>query len=455
MPSLPFHSYSIATASSGRLINVCAEAAPSEAAESGKAPLILTRTPGIDPYFAPPAGAGRGLHAMKGQLFHVCGDKLYRNFSRTPVGTIVGTERQYMANNGTQLAIIGETAGYVYSGGGLARISDGDFVAGPSIYLDGYLLSVHPETGQFASSDLFDFENFDGLDFATAESDPDDLITIAGDHKQAVLIGVDTCEIWANNPQGSGFPWELIGSSGVIQIGGTGPRAVINQDQTVFWLANDRTLRALRDGTPARVSQHGAERKWQNYSRVDDCEFSKYTINGHVCVVMRFPTANATWLYDCTTKEMSELEGRRYQMWDVSDIAVLRGVTYVQRASTGEIGILDPRCYRQWGETLRAEWTYQNIYQQGDPITLGQLELGIQTGVGNEDEPDPHLTLEMSYDGGENFDHTMATRPIGRQGKTREKVRWGPCGYGTDLVPRISLAEAVPLTLWDTQYSVD
>jgi hypothetical protein len=453
MAYLPVHSYQVDTAASGRLVNVYAEAAPVEVPQGKKAPMILHRAPGIRTVSAVGAGPGRGLHAMKGQLFSVSGSALYRNFDATAVGAVLGSGRAYLSDNGTQLAVVTDAQGYVYQDGGLAQITDPDFTPGPCIFASNYLLGIRPGTGQFFTSDLADFTNFDGLDFATAEAEPDNLVVPVWDHKQVLLLGETTGELWVNTGR-SGFPWEDV-TNGIVQSGCVGPRAAIAQDQSIFWLADDVTLRRLNGNTPVRVSQHGAERKWREYSRVDDCEFSKYSVDGHLCVVLRFPTANATWVYDCTTQELFEREGRRFAMWDVSDITVMNGVTYVQRASTGEIGILDPKCYTQWGETMRAEWTYQNIYNSGDPFTLGELEIGIETGVGNGDEPDPHLTLELSYDGGISFTHTMPTRPIGKKGQRREKVLWGPCGYGTDIVPRLSLAEAVPLTLWDTQYSVD
>lgn len=453
MPSLPIHSYRIDSAVSGRLVNCYAEAAPTEAPEGGKSPLILHRSPGITPLIANGTGPGRGLHAMRGRLYGVSGGTLFNALLGTSLGGIAGAGRTYMSDNGTQLAIVGDSSGYVYASGALVAITDTDFVPGPSVYIDNYLVSIRPGTGQFDCSDLSDFTNYDGLDFATAEAMPDDLISIAADHRQAILIGEESTEIW-ENVGGSGFPFERI-ANGVIEIGGSGPRAVIKQDQSVFWLANDLTLRRLTGNTPVRVSQHGAERKWREYTTVSDCEMDAYTIDGHLCVVLSFPSANATWVYDCTTQELSEREGERYQKWDVSGIAKIGKTTYVQRASTGEIGILDPACYSQWGGIMRAEWTYQNIYGQGQPLFHSRLELGIQTGVGNDSEADPHLSLDFSNDGGRTFPISMPTRAIGQQGQFRERVHWDQLGSSYDRVYRNALAEAVPLTLWDAQFSAD
>ncbi len=451
---LPLHSYRVETASSARLVNCYAEKAP----EGAKGPIILRRAPGITPFAACGSGPGRGLHVMTGALYAVSGPQLYRMSSAgiaTALGTIIGSSPISLADNGRQLSVIAEGSGYIFEGG-LAEITDVDFTsrnASVGKFIDNYLLLIDADTGQFFCSNLADFSSFDGLDFATAEGAPDNLIALEVDHRAAILIGTDTTELWENAAQGSGFPFARI-PNGFIELGGASRLGTCKQDNSVFMVAADRTFRRLVGNVWVRLSQHGVERAWRKYARVDDAECYPYTLDGHLCVGVRFPSAAAAWVYDCTTQEWHEREGRGTNGWDVSGIVPWNGGIYVQRQSTGEIGVLDPAVYREWGLPLRAQWAYQPLYDKGHGITVHRLQMGIETGVGiasDAQASNPQITLERSLKGGrEGTFNVVSSRSLGEQGKFKTQVHWDALGSGKDVVFRATLSDPVPLTIWDT-----
>ncbi len=459
---LPFHSYRVDTASSARLVNCFGEAIPKD----GKGPVVLKRSPGIDLVGACGVGPGRGLSVMAGTLYAVSGTSLYKvssNGVASALGTIPGNATVSMANNGRQLSLIVNGDGYVYSGGGLAQISDIDFTSREPVlgkFLDNYLLLVDANSGQFFASDLADFSSYNGLQFATAEGAPDNLVTMEIDHRAAFLIGTQTCELWENTGV-AGFPFERI-PNGFIELGGAATFGVCKQDNSVFWIASDRTFRRLEGSTPARVSQHGVEVAWRNYARVDDAECHPYSLNGHLCIAVRFPSENATWVYDCTTQEWHERDGYYQRAWDVSGIVEAYGRVYVQRASTGEIGVLDATAYTEWGLPLRAIWAYQSIYSGGNNIQVNRVRMGIETGVGiptvaeaSGDGTNPVITLELSRKGGrEGTYKPVGHRSLGAQGDFKKTVHWDALGTGRDNVLRASLSDPVPLTIWNTDVSV-
>lgn len=456
MIPLPVHSYALdaRSASSSRLVNVYAEAGP----QGGKAPIILRTVPGIRA-LATLTGGGRGIFAGPGGLYAIAGTTLYRvsaSGSTTTLGTIAGTSRATFADNGAQLTISTGGAGYVYSSSGLAAITDADFTVrnpGVVVYIDGYAIWIDKGSGQFFGSDLLDFTSVDALDFATAEAAPDNLVTVAVDHRQLVLIGETTTELWYNSGI-TGFPFERV-PNGVIELGGLAEFGVCKLDNTVFWLASDRTARRLNGATPVRVSTHGVEEKWRGYSRVDDCECFSYTQTGHLVVVYRFPTAGKAWLFDATTNEWHERESYLGDIWRVNSSAEYQGVTYVQDAATGSVGVLDASTFTEWGSALRGEWTYQGVYGGGRRLFHGELEVGCETGVGlsSGQGSEPLLTLEASDDGGRTY-RTLPLRSIGRQGEYRKRVRWHRLGSAEHRVYRMSMSDPVPLTVWDTQVRV-
>lgn len=454
MLALPLHSYRAETDSTARLVNMFAEAAP----QGARGPITARRAPGILSHADAGNGPGRGMHPMRDVLYALSGATFYRIVGRIAqsIGTIPGTDRAFMADNGTQLAIITTAGGWIYEAGSLTKITDDDFTTrnpGPCAFLDNYLLVVDRGTGQFFSSDLADFSNFIGTDFATAEAHPDNVITLEVDHRMALLLGTQSGELW-ENVGGSGFAFQRI-SNGVFELGVVSETGVGKQDNSVFWVANDLTLRRLTGNTPTRVSQHGMERAMRRYSRVDDVQLFPYTVDGHLCMIVNFPSAEATWVYDATTQECHEREGIAVGTHlDAMDTAEVGGVTYIQRATTGEVGILSPTTYTQWGDTLRAEWAYQPVYDHGNRITIHQLEMGIETGVGLESGQgsDPLITLQWSRDSGrEGTFRAEAIKSLGPRGNYRTRVKWHRLGAGRDTVFRASCSEPVALTVWDTQ----
>jgi hypothetical protein len=449
---LPLHSYRIESVSSARLVNTYAEKAP----EGSKGPIILRRAPGIASFCACGTGPGRGLHAMAGILYAVSGSKLYRVSSAattTDLGTIAGSVLVSMTDNATQLAISASHSMYVYDGA-LLPVSDPDVPdsLGKIDFLDNYLIGVREGTGQFVCSALADFTDFDALDFATAEGAPDNLLTLAVDHRAALLVGGKSSEIWENVSAGADFPFTRV-PNGFIELGGLSRDGICKQDNSVFWLANDRTLRRLTGATPQRVSQHHVEREWRKYETVTDARCSPYTLDGHLCVAVTFPTADHSWIYDCTTNEWHERESYPTSAWDVCAIVECYGRVFVQRASTGEIGVLDPNVYSEWGSTLRAEWAYQSLYSEGKGIQVHRLEMGIQTGVGLESGQgsNPRIMLERSKLGGRDGTYRpLSARSLGTQGKFKTKVHWDGLGTADDHGFRAWTSDAVPLTVWNT-----
>ena len=443
---LPFSSYQLeSTASSQRLVNCYAEKTP----EGAKGPLILRRAPGIEP-FAAPGGIGRGLCAMSGVLYSISGTTLYRidqDATVTGLGTVSGTAPVSMAASATQLYI---DSGFVYDGS-LNALTDPDYIAdGKAAFLDSYIVTVRPDTGQFASSDLADFTSWDALYFATAEGSPDNLLTLEVDHRQVVLIGENSTELW-EDVGGTDFPF-IRSPNGFIEIGGVGKLASTKQDQSVHWLANDRTLRRLNGNTATRTSQHGFERAVRDYASVTDCQMYSYNLDGHLCVVIRFPDV-ATWIYDCTTQEIHERQSYGREDWDVSGFAECYGKVFVQRASDGAIGVLTKGIYQEFGNDLVSSWTYQNVYGQGQRLTIDHLELGVETGVGLTGELPPSISLEVSYDGGRTY-KSLPTKSLGALGDYRSRVIWDRLGSGYNMVIRMSMSDPVPLTIWDTQVAV-
>lgn len=458
MPSIiiPVHSYRLnsRTASNSRLVNCFAEAVP-----QGKQPVRLTRAPGIVTHATPGVGAGRGLAVLNESLYAVIGTGLYTvsaGGTEDYLGEIVGTGPCSMAANSYQLAI-GTDGGtwYVYDSSlavsPLAQITDPDFRgARRAGFVDNFIVYVEPVSGRFFCSDLADAIVYDSLDFATAEGAPDNLVTLIVDHREVILLGSASGEIWYNASNGAGFPFER-SPGGFLELGALAVAGVTKADNSVFWLASDKTIRRLNGTTPTRVSHHGVEEKIAGYATVSDCEAYAYTWNGHICAVFRFPTAGATWVFDITTGEWHERQTYYYADWRVSGFAECYGKTWVQDSVTGAIGYLSNDTCTEFGGIQRAEWTYQNVYRERKRQFHTSLEIVADVGVGllYGQGSDPRLTLELSNDGGVTWT-ALPTETLGAQGEYGTRVIWNRLGMSPDRVYRCSISDPVPLSVHDT-----
>ncbi len=454
MIPLPFHSYRLTerSASSARLVNIYAE----QNSQDGKTPLLLRGSPGIRLAVTPGTGGpGRGLIPFRSGLLAVAGDRLLSMDSSemlTDLGELVGTESVYWAAAYDGLVIVNEAGtGYFWNGTSLSIIADTDFTSrnpGPVAFLDNFILVIEKDTGRFFASELANSTSYEALSFATAESSPDNLVTIIEDHGQAILFGTDSIELWYNAGFGN-FPFVRV-QGGIVALGCGAHRSVVKLDNSVLWMANDGTIRRLNGVTPIRISTHAIEQAIGRYPRIDDCEAFAYTLDGHLCAAFRFVSAGITWIYDATTNAWHERQSNwPLESWQAAGSAQAYGKTWTQNPDTGAIGELSPTIYSEWGNTIRREWTYQSIYDNGRRIQHRSVEIALETGVGPLSGEEPAVRLEMSNDGGRTFIN-LPERKIGNTGQYLRKIRWSGLGSSEDRVYRASYSAAYPLTVWGT-----
>lgn len=372
-----------------------------------------------------------------GYLYAVAGTSLYRVSDGEDVGDIPGGQTLTFASGVSQLVT---DNGYIFDGT-VTAITDTDKPTFQSVdFVDGYLIYIERDSGRFGGSALNDSSDYDALDFATAEGSPDNLVALKIDHREVLLFGTDSTEIWWNSGT-AGFPFERQ-AGGFVELGCLARLGVVKADNSVFWLASDRTIRRLSGRTPVKVSQYGVEEAFSGYATLADCEAISYTWNGHIFVQFRFPTENATWVYDVTTNEWHET--------DSTLVAAVHhdGKVWVQDLD-GTVGYLSDSVYTRFGENVRREITFPHVYSGQNRQFFSQIDVVMRTG----DAPDgvtPYLTLEISDEGGNTF-HTLPLREMGVAGNYAKLIRWHRLGSSRDRVFRLSNADPVPFHFVDAQ----
>jgi len=106
-----------------------------------------------------------------------------------------------MADNGTHLVIVDGTDGFVWnmSTDAFSEITDPEFYPADQVaYVDGYFAFNRSGTQQFFISGINDV-TFDGLDIASAEGSPDNLIGIISSNQNLYLPSTKSIEVFYNS----------------------------------------------------------------------------------------------------------------------------------------------------------------------------------------------------------------------------------------------------------------
>lgn len=460
---LPVSSYKLPSpaASSERLINCYAEPAPKG---SPKGRVILRRAPGIRSWIdIGNDGPIRGMTVMDGVLYALSGSDLYSiasNGTKTQVtGSVSGSERVRIANNGSSLVIVRpfDNSGYSSAGSTVAAIDDSTFTgwgAADVDIIDGYFVFRRPDSNQFFNSGL-NAVTFNALDFASADGSPDNLVGLIVDHREIFLVGSATSELWYDAARTTGSPFAR-SPNGFMEIGCGASYSLGKQAGSVFWLANDKTFRGLQGANAEKVSQFGIDAMVERLSKTDDCFALPYTLEGHRQIAFTFPFAGRTVVYDADVGEWHDRESLGYGRWRANCIVEAYGMQLVGDSESGKIGILDPDTHEEFGEPQRVEFTYAPIYAERNRFSHRRFELVLNTGHGvtTGQGQNPLATLKVSDDGGETF-RTLPTRSLGEIGKYKTRAQWWNLGSARERVCKIEITDPVPLYITDTQIEAD
>jgi len=92
----------------------------------------------------------------------------------------------------------------------------------------------------------------------------------------------------------------------------------------------------------------------------------------------------------------------------------------------GRIGLLDQDTYTEYGTEIRRTIVTQPFQNNMESFVVPELELTVESGVGNADAVDPQVGLERSTDAKVWSD--MRLRSVGKVGEYNRRVIWNRNG---------------------------
>ena len=425
----------------------------------GKAPFIMDSVPGLN-LFCSLGAPIRGCLQAAGRAFVAAGSSLYE-ISSTGVATVRGTLASTsgvvsMAYGITQLVVVDGANGYVLTllSNVFQTITSSGFYGSNRVrFLDNYFLFVHPNTQQFYISAINDATSDNPLDFASAESQPDKLITLEVDHSEIWLFGQQTTEVWFDSGAAD-FPFQR-NRGASIEIGCQAAYSVQKLDNSVFWIGQDINGSGIvfrSQGFQAqRISTQAIEQQLQSSTDLSSAVAYTYQDRGLSFYCVNAPGLTSTWCYEVSTGSWHE----RCDLDSLGNFAQSRVQSYVFCFGKRLVGASDGNLYEL------SHTTYTNYL---DPLvrlritphdavpgrllqffsafyldcTTGEAALGV----------DSFVELSWSKDSGASWSNSIM-RSIGKTGQRFSRLLWTLLGSARDRVWRIRFSGNAPFSIID------
>lgn len=450
MPQLAFglqsYQHSSLPVSAQRMVNSYLEPAP----PGSKTPYVVVSCFGIKDFITVGSGPMRGGIIVNQTFYIVSGLQLFSvNASGTVtlLGGVGGAGPVFMDGDGSHVMVTANGPSYLWDGAAVTQIMDADFPGYEWVtFLDGYMIGGPGDGRVYVNHTAFDPSQWNGLDFASAEASPDDVVVGITNHREVFLFGRDSTEVWYNSGDPA-YPLTRT-ASGYMQVGCTSKYGPRNVDNTIYFPAHDGTVRRVDGYTPIRVSTTAMEQAIAKYAS-QECVGNDWIENGHAMYSLTY--AEATWVYDVSTKFWHERQSYGLPNWKAAFTIRGNNLTVVGDRTSNRLGILDAETFAEWDQHLVSRVTSSTVPHPEDQESLqhAYLELVFEQGVGLNEGPNPQVMVQLSNDDGRTWGPEL-WRSLGKRGDFKRSTRINRLGTtyrGQGRVYSYSISDRVRRTL--------
>ncbi len=456
---LPAGSYQLPDprASYKKLVGCFAEPEDQDASSDDKngPPLItLRRMDGLTKITGDGTGNPvRGMWEMAGVEYVVIGPTLYSvgvgslsspavGANLNPIGTgIPGNSFIRMSDNGACLVMLVPFTNlcWTYSpgSGGFQQLTASFFLTLGAIdlgFVDSFMVFLSTNGTTFFNDDGRTVSGVGQITFTTAASfsrefGTDQFVGMAIDHREILMFGTRTSEGYVNAGNPTGTPFSSAPDSFMaIGVHPNGSYTVGSQDQSVFFVANDRTVRRRNGQTPTKVSNAGIDQILKQPNALLDSYALTPTIGGHPMYVLTMPAIQRTLAYDCLTSKWFELESivgnTNLGYWRPLVYHNGLGLQLLGDSQSDSIGYLDATVTTEFGNPMVCAFTTQSVSSNNDRITHRRIELVCTMGGAINQTAIPKVDLLCADDDSGVFISFSDPQNLGGQGQTDNRAYW-------------------------------
>ena len=430
--------------------------------EQGKEPSALYGTAGLDLFGNAGAQAHRqSFTSSNGRCFMVAGSTLYEvladgsTLSRGSLLSSVGNVS--MDENNTQLGMCDGDKLYTmtYSNNTFAQVTDSDLPTsvGFLTVIDNYFVVNDNNSGRFYISAIGDGTAWDALDFATAESNPDELLCVKNALGQLWLLGTRTTEIWTNTGA-SDFPFGRI-SGAITETGIIAPHSVAAVGNSLYWLGRDKfgngIIYTAQGFVPQPISSEPINLLIKKAGEPENIKSMVYQENGHLFYMLTGGGLETTLVYDISTQQWHERsfnDGGKLSPHLAQSMTFAFGKQLCGDRRNGSIYELSEEYYSDNGADIVSERIFTHLSDMNRRIRYNNLEISLEAGVGTQTDvsDNPQISMQLSKDGARTWSNWF-TIPIGKVGQYLTKVVFRRLGIAEQMTFKIRISAQVKKAL--------
>jgi hypothetical protein len=412
----------------------------------------LTRAPCFSLLSEVGNGPIRGMLNASGVLYVVSGNEFYRvtisdfgALNAILIGSISGqngpVSLSAIGTDAPQIMALTSGTGYIFNADTLAftEITDVSFTPDYSVasFNQRFYLNK-PDSNEFFGSDILDGLNYDPLFFASAENNPDPLVYVAALNTEIVLFGTQSIERWQDIGITEGFPLRRI-QGATINRGCAAPKTVAQFENTLYWLADDFTVRSLNSGGMQKISDLPLETAITEYSIPSNAFGFFLDYPFYKCYCITFPGNNVTWCYDVMRGVWHKRKSTDTDCWRIGTSANYKNIVLVGDRFNGNIYSMNANLYTEDGVETVMTWITASDYMDETSFSMTEMEIVADCGVGPItnvspgtgqilNEPiKPYIRCAMSKDGGFTY-RWLSDRQLGQVGDRKHRIMWRGLG---------------------------
>lgn len=408
----------------------------------------------------------RGLHIMGNYLYAVHGDQLKQIDSAYSSTTLTDSTNKLStktgpvtmahinnASDGLQLMICDGSDGvaYIYdtTTSLFTRLTTAEhsFYGGGSVTAqDSMFISHRPDTPEFYISATQDGLTWDILDVHTAEAKTSNIARVLSAFQKLWVTKGDSTEEFYDS--GSDPVWQR-SSLALIELGTLAPDSWALVDNSLLWLAHDKTVRQSRGSADAQiVSTYHISRTIEKMSDATDAIGYGFVQNNHSYYVLTFPSADKTFVYDlsngvwCSWASMIEDGSKDDGRFRGNCYAEFNKMDVVGDYKNNKLYKVDQETFADAGNRIRRTRVFALPKNENKNLFMHEFELDVNTGSGIDSGQgsDPQAMLQISRNGGKTYGRELWAA-IGASGEYEYRARWFQLGKAREPVFKVTISD--------------
>ena len=427
------------------------------AAKDGSRGPSVKMCPGATEFVDTEAGGVRGQLEVDGVLYSVMDGAVFKidsSGTKTNIGAIPGRGPVMMVRNQAdpvQIGIINnQNRYYVIENDTISIVSlTGlpDFISVTSLNQRFIFAAAN---GQMFQTGLVDAKSIGGLDFATAEADPDGLVRTIAFNGKLYAMGERTTEVWGASDADTGFSFARI-DSGYIKKGLSAKYSALEVDGTVYFIGSDtgkdHKVYRLKGYALETVSNAAVERQIASDTAISDIQAYSYTISGHAFYGLH--GAGWTWELSLKTGLWHKRETYGRDQWRGRHIVSAFDKTLMGEDETGKIYEITSSSLTDGDQPILSEVRFEPADAAPSGVSIDWAQFEIATGYAGDYTSEPVIMFDWTKDGGATWSSERHLS-LGKRGERAKRVkthRLGEMREHGNWVGRLRLSEAHDLEL--------